>query len=201
MLEIESPAAPAAAQEAVEADGRPVGRDPRDGGGSPRSGARAARRRRQAGHRVDPRGRRRGRDDAAQAVRRRHRRASATGRKAEIARIREETDGRIATRKAPLEAELDGARGVGRTTGSKRSSSRSTASGRHGGVLRAPGAARRTRPSSRRWSRRCPTCRRSRPGPTRPARRHRAGVRPWRDEADEAEALRRPSRSRPPPRR
>ena len=122
MVEIEAPAAPAAAaQEAVEADGGPVGRDPRDRGGRPRPGAPAARCRRQAGHRGDPRGRDRGR-----------RRPCASGptttspgirdwSKAEIARIREETDGRIATRKATARGRARGARRRRSTTASKRS--------------------------------------------------------------------------------
>ena len=86
--------------------------------------------------------------------------------KAEIARIREETDGRIATRKAQLEAELDGARVVGQQPRRRGPVRGRPLPLRHGRVLRAPGQPRRTRPSSRRWSRRCPTCRRSTPGPT-----------------------------------
>ena len=62
------------AQEAVEADGGPVGGDPCDRVVGPRPGAPADRGRRQGGHGVDPRGRDRRRRDPAQAVRRRHRR-------------------------------------------------------------------------------------------------------------------------------
>ena len=43
------------AEEAVEADGRPLGRDPRDGGGCPRAGAGPGRCRRRQGRRGDPR--------------------------------------------------------------------------------------------------------------------------------------------------
>ena len=91
------------AQEALEADGRPGRGHPGDGRGRPRSGAGPGRRGRRAGRRGHPcTDRRRARTPSACARDEDVARIREWSR-AEIARIKEETEGRIAARKLGLE--------------------------------------------------------------------------------------------------
>ena len=189
------------AQEAVEADGGPVGCDPCDRVVGPRPGAPADRGRRQGGHRVDPRGRDRRRRDPAQAVGRRHRRDPRLVQGRDRAHPRGDRQPHRDPQ-GPARGRAVLARGLGEQPGRRGAVRGRPLQGRHGRVLRPP--EQRERPVAARDDGRGD----ARPavvrglGRRRHAGRHRAHGRRGDGRGRRGRGpSRRPSRSRTPPRR